>query len=77
MEPEILSPAALVIVDMQNDFVRRGAPLEVPDAGPKLARRLHAISEPARALPFMELVAAMSAAHEMLLEGASAALHGF
>jgi nicotinamidase-related amidase len=24
--------AALVVVDMQNDFVRRGAPLEVPDA---------------------------------------------
>ena len=24
--------AALVIVDMQNDFVRVGAPLEVPDA---------------------------------------------
>ena len=27
-----LSAAALVIVDMQNDFVREGAPLEVPDA---------------------------------------------
>ena len=29
-----LDPArtALVVVDMQNDFVRRGAPLEVPDA---------------------------------------------
>jgi nicotinamidase-related amidase len=42
MEPEILSPAALVIVDMQNDFVRRGAPLEVPDA--------RATIEPHRAL---------------------------
>jgi nicotinamidase-related amidase len=29
-----LNPAttALVVVDMQNDFVRQGAPLEVPDA---------------------------------------------
>jgi nicotinamidase-related amidase len=27
-----LSRAALVVVDMQNDFVRAGAPLEVPDA---------------------------------------------
>ena len=29
-----LDPAttALVVVDMQNDFVRQGAPLEVPDA---------------------------------------------
>ena len=30
--PLSLSSAALVIVDMQNDFVRVGAPLEVPDA---------------------------------------------
>ena len=27
-----LAAPALVIVDMQNDFVRGGAPLEVPDA---------------------------------------------
>jgi nicotinamidase-related amidase len=27
-----LERAALVVVDMQNDFVRQGAPLEVPDA---------------------------------------------
>ena len=27
-----LQSPALVIVDMQNDFVRTGAPLEVPDA---------------------------------------------
>jgi nicotinamidase-related amidase len=27
-----LSRAALVVVDMQNDFVRAGAPMEVPDA---------------------------------------------
>ena len=26
-----LEAAALVVVDMQNDFVRVGAPLEVPD----------------------------------------------
>jgi len=30
--PLSLSSAAFVIVDMQNDFVRIGAPLEVPDA---------------------------------------------
>jgi nicotinamidase-related amidase len=29
---ERLRNAALVVVDMQNDFVREGAPLEVPDA---------------------------------------------
>ena len=29
---ERLRSAALVVVDMQNDFVRAGAPLEVPDA---------------------------------------------
>ena len=27
-----LSAPALLVVDMQNDFVRAGAPLEVPDA---------------------------------------------
>jgi nicotinamidase-related amidase len=27
-----LSATALIVVDMQNDFVRQGAPLEVPDA---------------------------------------------
>ncbi len=27
-----LNRSALVVVDMQNDFVRKGAPLEVPDA---------------------------------------------
>ena len=32
MDPAVLGKAALIIVDMQNDFVRRGAPLEVPDA---------------------------------------------
>lgn len=30
--PERARDAALVVVDMQNDFVRVGAPLEVPDA---------------------------------------------
>jgi nicotinamidase-related amidase len=30
--PDTINGTALVIVDMQNDFVRRGAPLEVPDA---------------------------------------------
>jgi nicotinamidase-related amidase len=42
MDPNVLGRAALIIVDMQNDFVRRGAPLEVPDA--------HATIEPHRAL---------------------------
>jgi nicotinamidase-related amidase len=32
MESNCLKQVALLIVDMQNDFVRRGAPLEVPDA---------------------------------------------
>jgi nicotinamidase-related amidase len=32
MERNCLEQVALLIVDMQNDFVRRGAPLEVPDA---------------------------------------------
>ncbi|MDP6706309.1 MAG: isochorismatase family cysteine hydrolase [Alphaproteobacteria bacterium] len=31
-EAERLEAPALVVVDMQNDFVREGAPLEVPDA---------------------------------------------
>ena len=30
MEPDTFGRAALIVVDMQNDFVRRGAPLEVP-----------------------------------------------
>ena len=29
---------ALVVVDMQNDFVRVGAPLEVPEARPTIRR---------------------------------------
>ena len=39
---ERLRQPALVIVDMQNDFVRQGAPLEVPDARATIAihRRL-------------------------------------
>src|SRR5580658_10985879 len=32
MKLQLPSRVALVVVDMQNDFVRRGAPLEVPDA---------------------------------------------
>jgi nicotinamidase-related amidase len=32
MEGNSLKQVALLIVDMQNDFVRRGVPLEVPDA---------------------------------------------
>ncbi len=41
-EPRNFERSALVIVDMQNDFVRQGAPLEVPDA--------RATIEPHRAL---------------------------
>jgi len=37
MEPDRPEQVALVIVDMQNDFVRRGAPLEVPDARDTIA----------------------------------------
>lgn len=37
MERHCLEQVALVIVDMQNDFVRRGAPLEVPDARDTIA----------------------------------------
>jgi nicotinamidase-related amidase len=36
-EQERLRNAALVVVDMQNDFVRKGAPLEVPDARQTIA----------------------------------------
>ncbi|MBL8380803.1 MAG: cysteine hydrolase [Burkholderiales bacterium] len=32
LPPPALDRPALIVVDMQNDFVRRGAPLEVPDA---------------------------------------------
>ena len=32
VQPDWLQHPALLIVDMQNDFARRGAPLEVPDA---------------------------------------------
>ena len=47
-----LSRAALVVVDMQNDFVRAGAPMEVPDARgtipiiKKLAERFRARHAP-------------------------------
>ena len=44
-EPFALDPAraALLVVDMQNDFVREGAPQEVPDA-----RTTIPVSRPAR-----------------------------
>jgi nicotinamidase-related amidase len=32
MQPDWVEQPALLVVDMQNDFVRGGAPLEVPDA---------------------------------------------
>ncbi len=39
MQPFTLdvSRAALIVVDMQNDFVRVGAPMEVPDARATIA----------------------------------------
>lgn len=37
--------AALVLVDMQNDFVRAGAPLEVPDARRTIAAQQRLIAE--------------------------------
>jgi len=40
MEGNRLKQVALLIVDMQNDFVRRGAPLEVPDARNTIAPHL-------------------------------------
>lgn len=39
-----LDNPALLIVDMQNDFVRRGAPLEVPDARETIASQQTLIS---------------------------------
>src|SRR5687768_16542649 len=32
LEEKVLTNPALIVVDMQNDFVREGAPMEVPDA---------------------------------------------
>ena len=57
-----LSPGstALVIVDMQNDFVRDGAPLEVPDARatiPAQRRLLDAFRAAGRAVVFTKFVA--------------------
>ena len=61
MEGNCLRQVALLIVDMQNDFVRRGAPLEVPDArkhdrgapcaapgfpSPRMAGCVHEVSQP-------------------------------
>ena len=40
---ERLRRPALLIVDMQNDFVRPGAPLEVPDARATIEAHLHLI----------------------------------
>lgn len=45
IEPsERVERAALLIVDMQNDFVRSGAPLEVPDARATIAAHRHLIA---------------------------------
>lgn len=41
---ERLRDPALVVVDMQNDFVRAGAPLEVPDARTTIAAHLRLIA---------------------------------
>jgi nicotinamidase-related amidase len=57
-----LSPdsTALVVVDMQNDFVRTGAPLEVPDARatiPAQQRLLEAFRAAGRPVVFTRFVA--------------------
>jgi nicotinamidase-related amidase len=57
-----LSPdsTALVVVDMQNDFVRTGAPLEVPDARatiPAQRRLLEAFRAAGRAVVFTRFLA--------------------
>jgi len=41
---ERLAAPALIVVDMQNDFVRRGAPLEVPDARATIAANQRLLS---------------------------------
>jgi nicotinamidase-related amidase len=45
---ERLRRPALLIVDMQNDFVRKGAPLEVPDARATLPAHRRLIAEALR-----------------------------
>lgn len=40
---ERLQDSALIVVDMQNDFVRQGAPLEVPEARTTIAVHKHLI----------------------------------
>ena len=57
VEPFPLDPErqALVVVDMQNDFVRPGAPMEVPDARktiPVIAALIHAFREADRPVVF-------------------------
>lgn len=51
---------ALVIVDMQNDFVRVGAPLEVPDARatiPHIAKLIEAFRERRRPIVYTRFIA--------------------
>lgn len=55
-----IARSALVIVDMQNDFVREGAPLEVPDARDTIAPMNRLIArwrEAARPVIFTRFVA--------------------
>ena len=42
--PDPWSNAALIVVDMQNDFVREGAPMEVPDARKTIQQHRQLIS---------------------------------
>jgi nicotinamidase-related amidase len=49
-----LASPALVVVDMQNDFVRAGAPLEVPDARATIAANQRLLGEfRSRGLPVL------------------------
>ena len=80
---------APLVVDMQNDFVRAGAPLEVPDARrrfpprappargvprPRPAGRLHALPLARRGQPALALVAAVPPRRSRLLARPQAAL---
>ena len=67
---------ALLVVDMQNDFVRVGAALEVADARATIpANRALIDFFRARKLP-VGMVSAGTAADQMLLERAQASLSG-
>jgi nicotinamidase-related amidase len=58
--PFALAPGALLVVDMQNDFVRAGAPQEVPEARtiiPTVARLIAAFREAGRPVLYTRFIA--------------------